>query len=185
MHIPCNGLVCLYGWDGGFEQFSLHVKICGGNAHAHTDNVSYCFVTLHSSIIHQYLIQVSIWKKEIRQKPVLTSEPKYTSAPGNRSACRHTEEQSRSERKLLKMSGTHYNFCKTRKNPNKTTSRYTQTVSCRHIQVKVRFIFGDDSSLGGPEPATVGSLKPTTNWAPIKWLVKTLSPLKHHIPLQW
>lgn len=32
-------------------------------------------------------------KKTKRQKPVLTSEPRYTSAPGNRSACRQTERE--------------------------------------------------------------------------------------------
>lgn len=85
-HAPCDGLVGLTGGHRGFKQFSLHINICRGFRHTQ----------LNSLVMHMYLKKNNQHMKK-KLSPVLTSEPKYTSAPGNKSACRQGRGNKRTE----------------------------------------------------------------------------------------
>ena len=90
-HIPCNGLICLHGRHSGLKQLPLHVKICVRKQ----CKLLFCHITfLSNSPVSNSKSAYERKEAEKRHKPVLTSEPKYTRAPGNRSACRQTDRQT-------------------------------------------------------------------------------------------
>lgn len=128
--------------------------------------------------MQQCLIQISIWKKGTKKtKTCLNVGAKVDQRTRKQVGLQTDRERRRSEQKPSKMFGTQVNFWKTWKNPNKTTSYNTQTKYRHHIQAKSPFLRMIHCLRIWI--SNCGSLKQTTKWAPIKWLVKTLSPLKH------
>lgn len=116
--------------------------------------------------------------------PVLTSEPKYTSAPGNKSACRQGRGNKRTEA-VKNVWHTSSNLCKTwgkKKKLDKSASSCMRTERRRHIKAALGSIFEDDSLREDLDLGNRRALNKPQNEPPIKRLAKTLSPLERNSP---